>query len=139
LVQRLIEGSTAADADDWVTDDSLNLLMHLIVDQTPDGNLSDFHIVDTQLIQVGKPLPPFFKHKSATCRAVLAPLHFKNHWALAMIDLDMDVVFFYDLLPNGRDVRAEEAKRLCYWVDPRGEGFDFVLLVSFASGSLHFS
>ncbi|KAH7232769.1 hypothetical protein BKA59DRAFT_517215 [Fusarium tricinctum] len=45
-----------------------------------------------------------------------------------MIDLDMEVVVFYDPLPNGRDVGAEEAKRLCYWVDPQGEGFNFLLL-----------
>ncbi|KAH6949549.1 hypothetical protein DER45DRAFT_620120 [Fusarium avenaceum] len=45
----------------------------------------------------------------------------QNHWALVMIDLDTEVVFFYDPLPYGRHLRAEEVKRLCYWVDPQGE------------------
>ncbi|KAH7208414.1 uncharacterized protein BKA55DRAFT_261890 [Fusarium redolens] len=110
----------------WLSDDSMDLLIKLIVSEAPDANRNSCHIVDTQLIKVGEPLPPFPANKAAGVDVVLIPLYFPRHWTLAAVDLTSSTVLFYDpMAKDGGDERLPHVHRLCHWVSPQGEAFGF--------------
>jgi hypothetical protein len=114
----------------WLSDDSMDLLIKLIVSEAPDANRNSCHIVDTQLIKVGEPLPPFPANKAAGVDVVLIPLYFPRHWTLAAVDLTSSTVLFYDpMAKDGGDERLPHVHRLCHWVSPQGEAFGFRTMV----------